>query len=214
MAFAAMTDVVFPKTPRDGRLFRSSAARFFGWLWMVFAVANLIDVAWRGRDVASFIAAATMLLGSGVAYVVALRPRILADAESVRLHNLVRDVRVPWAAVDRIEGGDAVYVHSGGRAFRAFVLQTSPRARAKAEVKARRAESGLPDTVADFIRGRTATDFAVEQLREMAGKRPPAEGAGGGATEPAASVTWAWPAIIALVVPAVVLAIAIILALT
>jgi Bacterial PH domain len=212
MALAAVTDMVFPKTPPDGRLFRSGAARFFGWLWMVFAAANLVDVAWRGRDVASFIAAATMVLGSGIAYVVALRPRILADAESVRLHNLVRDVRVPWAAVDRIEGGDAVYVHSGGREFRAFVLQTSPRTRAKTEAKARRAESGLPDTVAEFVRGRTATDFAVEQLREMAGKRPPADEAGDGTARPTASVTWAWPAIIALVAPTVLLAVAITLA--
>lgn len=204
-----MTAAVFPRTPAGAKVFRSSAARFFGWAWMVFAAANLVDVIWRGRDAGSLVAAMVMLLGCGVAYVFALRPRIVADEEGVRLHNLVRDVEVPWRGVERVEGGDAVYVHAGGRRFRAFVLQISPRNRARFEAKARRQERKLPDHVADYVQGRTSTDFAVEQLREMAEERPPRGEEG--RTEP--TVTWAWPAIVALTLPAVAFVAALITAL-
>jgi hypothetical protein len=214
VAFPPVTAVVFPKTTPGARLLRSGAIQFCGWAWMVFAALNLADLIWRGRDVASLVAAAVMLLGSGIAYTVALRPRILADAESVRLYNLLRDVRVPWDAVQRIEGGEAVYVHSGDRRYRAFVLQTAPRARAKAELKARRQDHGLPDAVADYVKGRTATDFAVEQLRELAEEHSREQRSAGdapSATGPA--VTWAWPAVIALALPGALTVAAIVAAL-
>jgi hypothetical protein len=150
------------------RVFRPGGIRFAGWAWMVFAVLNLADLAWRGRDMASAVAAAVLLLGCGIAYAVALRPRIVADGEAVHFHNLFRDVRLPWGAVDRFEGGDAVYAHVGERRYRAFILQTSPRSRAKSEMRARREDKKLPEAVADYMRGRTATDFTVEQLREIA----------------------------------------------
>ena len=184
------------KTPPGARVFRSGGIRFSGWVWMAFAALNFVDLAWRGRDIASLIAAAVLLFGSGIAYVVALRPRIVADDEAVRLHNLVRDVRVPWNAVERVEGGDSVCVHTGDRKYRAFVLQTSPRARAKAEMRASRDKDPLPDAVADYVRGRTATDFTVDQLRDLA-KSSSKDAAGSPA------VTWAWPAIVALALPAV-----------
>ncbi|MCO6004733.1 PH domain-containing protein [Actinoallomurus purpureus] len=209
MALAPVTAAVSPQTPAGAKVFRSSAARFFGWAWMVFAAANLADLIWRGDDAASLVAATVMLLGCGVAYVVALRPRIVAHAEAVRLHNLFRDVEVRWGGVERVEGGDAVYVHAGGRRFRAFVLQISPRNRARFEAKARREERKLPDHVAEYIQGRTQTDFAVEELREMAEDR--SRGAKTGATEPV--VTWAWPAITALAVPAAAFVTAVIIAL-
>ncbi len=200
-----MTALVFPKTPPGARVFRSAGIRFSGWAWMVFAAANLADLVWRGRDLASLIAAAVMLLGCGIAYVTALRPRILADSEAVRLHNLFRDVLVPWGAVERVEGGDAVYVHSGGRRYRAFVLQTSPRSRAKAQMRAERDEDPLPDAVADYVRGRTATDFTVDQLRDLAKESKSDEGE--------AQETWAWPAIVALALPGVLTLAAIVAAL-
>jgi hypothetical protein len=202
-----MTAAVFRKTPPGVRVFRSGALRVGGWVWMVFAALNFVDLIWRGRDMASAIAAAAMLLGSGLAYAVALRPRIVADDEAVQFHNLLRDVRLPWEAVTRFEGGDAVYAHVGDRRFRAFILQTSPRARARSEMKARREEKKLPEAVAAYMRGRTATDFTVEQLRELAGQHRSKDGTA------EASVVWAWPPILALAVPGVLTAVTIVLAL-
>jgi hypothetical protein len=203
-----MTAAVFRKTPPGVRIFRSPVIRVGGWAWMVFAALNFVDLIWRGRDMASAVAAAVMLLGSGAAYAVALRPRIVADDEAVHFHNLVRDVRLPWDAVTRFEGGDAVYAHVGDRRFRAFVLQTSPRTRARSEMRARREEKKLPDAVADYMRGRTATDFTVEQLRELAERHRPKDGAEPGT----ATVMWAWPTILALAVPTVLAVVAIVIA--
>jgi hypothetical protein len=199
-----MTAAVLPET---ARAFRSSGIRFAGWAWMVFAVLNLADLAWRGRDIASVVAAAVLLLGCGIAYVVALRPRIVADDEAVRFHNLLRDVRLPWGSVDRFEGGDAVYAHVGERRFRAFVLQTSPRARAKSELRARRDDKNLPDAVADYLRGRTATDFTVEQLREIAEQNRKDGAAPGEVT-----VRWSWPALLAFAVPGLLTVVTIVIA--
>ncbi len=218
-----MSDV-FPKSAPGARVFRQGAARFFGWLWLVFAAANFVDLIWRGRDAASLVAAAALLTGCGIAYAVGLRPRIVADEHAVHLHNLLRDVHLPWRVVEKIEGGDAVYVHADGRRFRAYVLQTSPRNRARAQLKARHDQRKLPDPVAEYVRGRTPTDFAVEQLRELAdrsrtaaGAHPPAVEADGPAKERPASaggpmVRWALPAITALAAPAVFLVVALIIA--
>jgi hypothetical protein len=192
---------------QDARVFRSGGVRFAGWVWMVFAALNLADLIWRGRDLESLVAAAVLLFGSGIAYAVAIRPRIVADDEAVRFHNLLRDVRLPWESVERFEGGDAVYAHVGDGRFRAYVLQTSPRARAKSELKAKREDKGLPDPVADYVRGRTATDFTVEQLRQLAEASGREHGSGGEVT-----VRWSWPAIAAFAVPGALTVITIVLA--
>jgi hypothetical protein len=191
----------------QARVFRSGGVRFAGWAWMVFAAVNLADLIWRGRDVESLVAAAVMLLGSGIAYAVALRPRIVAGEDAVLFHNLIRDVRLPWESIERFEGGDAVYAHVGGKRFRAYILQTSPRSRAKSEMKARREDKKLPEAVAEYMRGRTATDFTVEQLRELAEQnrsdgRDPGE----------VTVRWSWPAILAVALPGVLTLVTIIVA--
>jgi hypothetical protein len=201
-----MSTTVFPKATPGGKVFRPQAARVFGWAWIVFAIANLADIAWRGRDLGSLIAATVMILGCGVAYAAGLRPRIIADESGVHLHNLVRDVRVPWRGVERLEGGEAVCVHSGGRGFRAFVLQSSPRSRARMAAKAQREDAKLPDAVAEHLKNRTQTDYVVEQLREIAQEHRADAG-------PAdATVTWAWPPTIAVIVPAVAFAVAVVIA--
>lgn len=201
---------VFPKTAPGAQVFRQGTARFFAWIWLFFAAANFVDLSWHGRDAASLVAAAVLLLGCGTAYAVGLRPRIVADDRAVHLHNLLRDVHVPWHAVGRVEGGDAVYVHAqDGRRFRAYVLQTSPRNRARAEVKARLDQRKRPDAVAEYVRGRTPTDFAVEQIRELADRfrtvRSETDADG-------PMIRWSLSVVVALAIPAAFLIVAIITA--
>lgn len=186
-------------------VFRSTPSLVFAWLWMVFAAANLVDLAVRGRDVASVIAAASLLLGAGVAYVIGMRPRVVADETSVRLRNPLRDVRLPWSAVDKVETTDAIEIHSGDHMFRAYALQISPRARVRARSKPRR-DSRLPDSVAEHVQGRLPIDFAAEQLNELATQNR--------RDEPAAAptVSFSWPAVGSLAVPAAVLAVSILIA--
>jgi hypothetical protein len=172
---------------------------------MVFAAANLVDLAVRGRDVTAVIAASSLLFGAGVAYVIGLRPRVVADETSVRLHNPLRDIRLSWSAVDKVETTDAIEISSGDRTFRAYALQISPRARARARARPRR-DSRLPDSVAEHVHGRLPIDFAAEQLNELATQNRRDESA----ASPAVSLSWF--AVGALAVPAAVLVVSILIA--
>jgi hypothetical protein len=186
-------------------VFRSTPSFVFAWVWMVFAAANLVDLAVRGRDVTAVIAASTLLLGAGLAYVIGLRPRVVADETSVRLRNPLRDVRLPWSVVDKVETTDAIEISSGDRTFRAYALQISPRARARAQARPRRG-SGLPDSVAEHVRGRLPIDFAAEQLNELATQNR--------RDDPNATpvVSLSWFAVGTLALPAAVLAVSILIA--
>jgi hypothetical protein len=193
------------------KVFRSTPAYVFGWVWMAFAAGNLVDIAWRGRNIAAAIAAASLLLGAGVAYVIGLRPRIVADEESVRLHNPLQDVRLPWRAVDKVEATDAIVVHSGDRMFRAYALQTSPRSRVRAEARSRRRprDPNVPDHVAEYIKGKLPIDFAADQLNELA-QRARREDA---AAEPGApAVSASWTSVAALAAPTAALIVFIVIA--
>ncbi|GLZ12152.1 hypothetical protein Acsp04_23870 [Actinomadura sp. NBRC 104425] len=188
--------------------FRSTPAQVGAWLWMAFAALNLADIALRGRDLASAATAAVLLLGCGIAYVVGLRPVIVADERGVTVRNPLRDTRMPWPAIKKIEAATAVtitYTGDGGaeRTVRAWALQTSPRAQAKAERAARRVQSGggagkLPDAA-----GRTPTMFVAQQLNELRTRhRGTQSGPQTGERAAGEAVGWAWPAVASVAVPA------------
>ncbi|RAY15625.1 PH domain-containing protein [Actinomadura craniellae] len=179
---------------------RSTGARVAAWVWLVFAALNLLDVALRGRDAAAAVAAAALLLGCGIAYVLGLRPRIEAGEHGLRLRNPLRDIDAPWPAVRKIEATHAVVLHYTGadgaeRTARAWVLQTSPRAAARQKRHTR--DAALKD--------RTPTTYAVEQLNEVAARHRggPEPGAGTG------TARWSRSAVAALAVPAALLAVAV-----
>src|ERR1700727_2974766 len=79
--------------------FRSPTAVVIWWVWLLFAVANLIDLAVQGRDHESLVAAAILVMVTGVAYVTAQRPRIIAGQAGVTVANPMRDHHVGWANV-------------------------------------------------------------------------------------------------------------------
>ena len=190
-----------PRPPRyERRTFGSTPSRVLGWILLAVAAANFVDLAIRGRDHASLVAAAALLLGCGVVYVLCLRPGLVAGDDAVVMRNPLRDVRVPWAALDTVDVTDALRLHTGGRKHRSWALQESSRARAKARMRKPRAD--LPDRVAEAVAGRTHAEYVAEQLREMSTER--AAGDGG-----AAVIEWSWPSVAAVLVPAVLLAIAI-----
>jgi len=91
--------------------FRSPTAVVIWWVWLLFAAANLVDLAVQGRDHASVVAAAILLLATGVAYVTAQRPRIVADDAGITVRNPLFDHHVGWARVTRIDLADQLRVH-------------------------------------------------------------------------------------------------------
>lgn len=93
------------------RVFRSPAAVALWWVWVLFALGNLIDLAVQGRDHLSLVAAVTLIAVTGVLYVTAQRPRIVAEADGLTITNPVRVHRVPWAAVAGFDSTDLLRVH-------------------------------------------------------------------------------------------------------
>ena len=132
--------------------FRSPTAVVVWVVWLLFAVGNWIDLAVQGRDHLSVVAAAVLLLATGVAYVTAQRPRIIADDTGVTVRNPLRDHRIGWAGVAQIDLVDLLRVHCawGGppgavpadrehhKIISSWAVHYSRRRQMAAEAKARR----------------------------------------------------------------------------
>jgi hypothetical protein len=118
-------------------VFRSPLAAAVWYIWLVFAVLNLADLAWQGGGRAALVAAAVILLVTGVAYVAALRPRVIADDEAVTVRNPLRDIHLPWGAVTSIDLGDTLRLHYGpDRVVHCWAVQSSRRSRLRAQYRA------------------------------------------------------------------------------
>lgn len=98
------------REPRDRQVFRSPAAAAVWWVWLLFAVGNLIDLAVQGRDHLSVVAAGTLLLITGAVYVTAFRPKLVADDDGLTIVNPLRDHRVGWAAIDGYDTTDLLRI--------------------------------------------------------------------------------------------------------
>jgi Bacterial PH domain len=127
--------------------FRSPTALVVWVVWLLFAVGNWIDLAVQGRDHASVVAAAILLLATGVAYVTAQRPRVIVDDAGMTVRNPVRDHRIFWAAITDVDLMDLLRVHctvdqgQGERkkTISAWAVHYSRRRQYSADVKGRRA---------------------------------------------------------------------------
>jgi Bacterial PH domain len=118
--------------------FRSPTAVVIWWVWLLFAVANLIDLAVQGRDHLSLVAAAILVLATGVAYVTAQRPRLVADSGGVTVINPLRNHHVGWAGVTKVDLADMLRIHTRDKTVHSWAVQYSRRRKLAAEAKARR----------------------------------------------------------------------------
>jgi hypothetical protein len=125
--------------------FRSPTAVVIWWAWLLLAVANLIDLAVQGRDHLSLVAAAILVLGTGIAYVTAQRPRVIADSTGVTIVNPLRDHHIGWANVTRVDLADLLRVHyqekGRDKAIYSWAVHYSRRRKMAMEARARRAAS-------------------------------------------------------------------------
>lgn len=207
--------------------FRSPFAVAIWWLWVLFALGNLIDLAVQGRDHGTVVAAFVLLLVTGVVYTAAERPRIVADSSGMTLANPLRDHRVGWAAVAGIDSAELIRVRcnwplndggTGSRAIYSWAVHSSRRKQAAARMRAQR----------QAARG-TGRGFGVFATPAAARPAPPAPAAAD-ADHVITSLTsladqakaaapdqravppvsnWNWLAIAAVAVPALALVIAI-----
>jgi len=197
--------------------FRSPTAVVVWVVWLLFAVGNWIDLAVQGRDHASAVAAALLLLATGVAYVFAQRPRIIADDAGLTIRNPLRDHRIGWAGVAKVDVTDLLRVHCDGgvpggrqkqKVISAWSVHYSRRRQFNAEARARRAARprrpglGFPSAGRSLSYGaapvtgenspEAEAEKAVRLLSERAtAARAEAVWAGGTAPPPTAAATTA-----------------------
>ncbi len=93
-------------------VFRLAPPLILWWVWVAFAVANVADFVLQGASARfSIVVSAILLTITGLAYTLALRPRVIAEAAGLTIVNPFRDYHVPWAAIQAVDTGEWVRVH-------------------------------------------------------------------------------------------------------
>ena len=137
------------------QVFRSPTAVIVWWVWVLFAAANLIDLAVQGRDRLSLVAAAILVLVTGIAYVTAQRPRVIADSAGITIVNPLRDHHIGWAGVTQVDLADLLRVHcrrgpDDTKVIYSWAVHYSRRRKAAAAVKARRTAARMSSGRSSF----------------------------------------------------------------
>jgi hypothetical protein len=137
------------------QVFRSPTAVIIWWVWLLFAGANLIDLAVQGRDHLSLVAAGILVLVTGIAYVTAQRPRVIADSAGITIVNPLRDHHIGWAGVTQVDLADLLRVHTrrgpdDTQVIYSWAVHYSRRRKAAAEVKARRTAARMSSGRSSF----------------------------------------------------------------
>ena len=202
----------------EPRTFRLPGAIVAWWAWLILAAVVLADIAFTGRNHTAAEIAATVLFVTGLVYACALRPRVIANSAGLTVQNPFRDHRIPWGSVAAVDLKESVQVHCApepsaprGKVIHSWALYHQRRSRLRSELlkqgRDRRRlphssvapDSGMsPET--QKLLNQPAAQIMAAQLDDLA-----REARERGAAAGPRVVTWAWPAVAAIVVPAVVL---------
>lgn len=121
------------------------------WVWVAFVAANVADYAVQGLPSARFgaVISAILLLGTGLAYALALQPRVIVDSSGLTVVNPFRVHHVPWRLIQHVSTGEWVRVHyagveeTGGKKLDCWALYVSSRAKRRIARGAARPRRGL-----------------------------------------------------------------------
>jgi hypothetical protein len=138
---SAAREVFRPAPPRE--VFRLAPPVVLWWVWLVFAAANIADIAIQGTSARfAVVLSAVLVTITGVIYALAFRPRVIAGQAGLVIVNPFRDHHVPWAAVQAVDSGDWVRVHyaaapgapssADAKAISCWALYVSTRTKRKA----------------------------------------------------------------------------------
>jgi Bacterial PH domain len=203
------------------KVFRLTGPVVLWWAWVIFAVANLVDLAIQGHDRTSFQIAVGLAAITGGVYACALRPRVITDADGLTVLNPVRRYRVPWSRVSEIYLGESVQVHcspvatASGKVVHSWALYSPRRSRLRAEVRGRRWDRNLSSRPGGYDRLPAEAREAVKQhpaeliareiqsLAQKARQRGTADGP--------VVASWAWSSLAAVMVPVVALVLVIVI---
>jgi hypothetical protein len=198
------------------------------WVWVAFVAANVVDYAAQGLPSARFglVLAAILLLGTGVAYTLALRPKVIEDGDGLTVVNPFRVHHLPWPLIDAVDTGEWVRVRFAGRAVNCWALYVSTRARRKIAVGAAPGTAGVPRRLRGLVAAGPAGGYAqpssrlpeealrlaalpvsaaiAARLDSRAEKERKRAQANAAEPRPAAAA-WSWPAVATVAVPALIL---------
>jgi len=207
------------------KVFRLPGPIVLWWAWVVFAVANLADLAIQGHDATSVQIAIGLAAVTGVVYMCALRPRVITDADGLTMLNPVREYRVPWGRVSDVYLGESVQIHCSeetpaaapsaakGKVLHSWALYSPRRSRLKAEVRGRRMDRGLASRPGNYTRMPVEAREAAKQhpaelmAREIQSLAQRARERG--VPDGPVVASWAWSSLAAVLVPVLVLALVI-----
>jgi hypothetical protein len=93
--------------------FRLAPPVIFWWVWVAFVALNVVDYAAQGLPSARFgaVVGAVLLLITGLAFTLALRPKVVADEDGITVLNPYRTHVVPWRLITLVDTGEWVQVH-------------------------------------------------------------------------------------------------------
>jgi hypothetical protein len=195
----------------EGRVFRHPTPLVLWWVWVAFAVANVVDVAVVGHGNTAVRVAAGLLLVTGVIYATTVQSRVETDAEGVTIFNPLRQHRAAWGAVDGIYLGDSVEFvclrtePKKTKTIYSWALYSRRRARARSQIQrdfySTRRTTGVsvraPAEAADLAKQQTAQLMATELGRQAVEARDR------GVPPGVLRSTWSWRPVVAILVPLV-----------
>jgi PH (Pleckstrin Homology) domain-containing protein len=210
--------------PDGTTIFRLMPPLVLWWVWVVFAVANIADLAIQSHDRFSVEVIVAIVAITGIMFACALRPRVISDDAGLVIRNPFRDYSAPWGAITGIFVGDSVEIgveRGEGRTEKtiySWALYSPRRARARSELRVgfgnRQARERSDSRARRRYQVPDAHTFgrAPQQAKDIASKHPShimagelarrcetarAHGASGGIL----TARWAWLPIAAVIVP-------------
>jgi hypothetical protein len=228
----------------DRETFRLGPPVVFWWVWVAFVAVNALDYAVQGLPSARFgaVVGAVLLLVTGLAFTLALRPKVITSGDGITVVNPYRTHFVPWRLVTFVDTGEWVQVHYApagpgeagdavGATVHCWALYVSTRARRKIasgppRPRAQRGLAGLGRGLvwgAGAGAGATPSSRLPEEARYLASLPPAkamavrldtradreraraANNTADNSKKPPVTATWSWPALAAVVVPALIL---------
>jgi hypothetical protein len=101
-----------PPASADREVLRLAGPLVLWWVWLAFVAVNVVDFAVQGLPSARFgaVVSSVLLFVTGLAYTLALRPRVIANDAGLTVVNPFRTHYVPWRRIESVDTGEWVRV--------------------------------------------------------------------------------------------------------
>ena len=203
----AVDELTTGKATPDGKiLYRRLTPILLWWAWLAFVVFCLADIVIPAHSYLSLEVVAGLLTVTALVYACALRPRVIADDQSVLVRNPFRDYHLRWGSVRGVFLGDSVEISCArpapkkDKTIYCWALYTARRSRMRSQtqrslLKVGRSVSPASES-ADLHRKDIVQLMAVELGRRCKDARDR------GVPEAVAESQWVWLPLVGILAPA------------